>query len=326
VHAASWVVAVTVIVDTSEVQARLRTDLLRNALSWAAAEQEVLFLGPDDRAHARLEHWQLSDDVALMSQASSGIRHSRTGRHLRHDTPERVAFVVHRGGPGSFTHAGRSHALRRDGLYLADASATFRFLRPGDGIAQIVLVDRGAIHATAEQVQRASRHLESSGLATLFRHHLVGLAADADALASSTQSPAVAASTTQLAECLVSDAAGASTPSSRDVLHAALHERIRLFLQVNYARPDLSAELVAHAHGISTRYLFKIWADDAETFAETLMSLRLEAARRMVESRPDLAVGVVAHRCGFLTASHFSRRYRSAFGETAAETRRQRGP
>ena len=67
----------------------------------------------------------------------------------------------------------RRAELLRDRLSLASsdyevrflAHAPFRYERPGTGTAQILQIERSAAHVTAEQVQDASRSLQSSSLA-----------------------------------------------------------------------------------------------------------------------------------------------------------------
>jgi hypothetical protein len=43
----------------------------------------------------------------VLKQVSSGISHTRTDRHARQDGPERVVFILHDGGPGTYPHDGR---------------------------------------------------------------------------------------------------------------------------------------------------------------------------------------------------------------------------
>jgi AraC-like DNA-binding protein len=314
------VIAMSVIVDTADVAPRRRAELLRERLSFASSDHEVRFLAHGSRVQARLEHWQLGSEIAIMRQISTGICHLRTERHALREAPERVAFVVHHGGAGVYEHAGVEHQLRRGGIYVTDMSAPFRYERPGAGIAQILQIERSAAHVTAEQVRDASRRLESSPLAVLFRHHLLGLIESAEAMCPSKIAAPVAATTLQLAQCLLLDAAGVTDSASGNAAQATLIERIRLYVQVNYARPELDAELVAFDHHISTRYLFKLWSSQPQTFTEMIISARLAAARRMLATQPRLSVSAAAHRCGFRNVSHFARRYRAAYGQTPTET------
>jgi AraC-like DNA-binding protein len=315
-----------VLVDTAHVAVRDRAEVLRERLGSASSDHEVRFLAQGGRVQARLEHWPLGNEVAIMRQTSSGICHLRTERHALHDAPERIAFVVHQGGPGVYEHAGIDHELRRGGMYVTDMSLPFRYERPGAGTAHILQIERSAVHVTAEQVRDASRSVGSSPVAGLFGHHILGLMEAGDELCESSLAAPVAAITLQLAECLLLDAAGISNGASSDAMAATLIERIRLYVQLNYARPELNAELVAYEHHISTRHLFKLWSSQPETFSETITSTRLAAARRMLATQPRLSVAAIAHRCGFCNVSHFGRRYRTAFGQTPGQTQQLRAP
>jgi AraC-like DNA-binding protein len=308
------------IVDTAEVDPRLRAELLRERLTVASSDHEVRFLAHSSRVWARLEHWQFGPEMAIMRQTSSGICHVRTGRHARHDAPERVAFVVHDGGAGMYVHAGVNHELRRGGIYVTDMSAPFRYERPGAGTAHILQIERSGAQVTAEQVQQASRRLEASSVAVLFRQHMLGLIETAEPMCVSKIAAPVAATTLQLAQCLLLDAAGLATAASNDAMQATLRERVRLYVQLNFARPELDVELIAHEHHISTRYLYKVWSSQPDTLTETIIATRLDAARRMLATQPRRSVAAVAHRCGFRNVSHFARRYRAAFSQTPTQT------
>jgi AraC-like DNA-binding protein len=309
-----------VIVDTTGVDPTERAELLRDRLSLASSEHEVRFLAHGPHVRACLEHWQLGREMAIMRETSSGIYHVRTERHALQDAAERVAFVVHDGGAGVYEHAGIEHELRRGGLYVTDMNAPFGYRRPGNGTARIIQIERTALFVSAEQVQDASRKLESSSVAPLFRHHLVGLVETAETVSESKVAAPVAATTLQLAHCLLLDAAGIANSAGTDAMQATLIERIRLYVQVNYARPELDAQMVAHEQHISTRYLFKVWSSQPQTLTEMIICTRLEAARRLLATHPRLSVAAVAHRCGFRNVSHFCRRYRAAYQQTPSDT------
>ncbi|MFL6163520.1 MAG: AraC family transcriptional regulator [Jatrophihabitantaceae bacterium] len=312
-----------VLLDTAQVDPGLRAELLRERLTSASSDHEVRFLAHGGRVQARLEHWPLGSEMAVMRQTSSGICHLRTERHARQDAPERVAFVVHHGGAGGYEHAGVGHELRRGGIYVTDMSSPFRYERPGTGTALILQIERSAAQVSAEQVQQASRRLEASPVAVLFRQHVLGLIEAAEAMAASELAALVATATLQLAHCLLLDAAGIATSATGDAMQATLIHRVRLYVQLNYDRPELDAELLAHEHHISTRYLYKAWSSQPQTLTEMIIATRLHAARRMLATQPRLAVAAVAHRCGFRNISHFGRRYRAAYGQTPSQTQLQ---
>jgi hypothetical protein len=74
-----------VLLDTAAVDREHRSVALHSVLTAATAPHEFRLHGNPDAVHARLEYWQLSGDVVVLQQDSSGITHTRDERHARHD-------------------------------------------------------------------------------------------------------------------------------------------------------------------------------------------------------------------------------------------------
>jgi AraC family transcriptional regulator, positive regulator of tynA and feaB len=122
---------------------------------------------------------------------------------------------------------------------------------------------------------------------------------------------------------LVALAAGpeaqAARPSDR------LYRQLRNALHERCLEPNLSPDNFAAGQGISRRYLYLLFARAGTTFGNELMRFRLEAAHRLLSDRrcDALTVMEVAARCGFAEPSHFARRFRSSYGLSPLEFRRQ---
>ncbi|MBR7839481.1 helix-turn-helix transcriptional regulator, partial [Actinospica durhamensis] len=127
--------------------------------------------------------------------------------------------------------------------------------------------------------------------------------------------------TAQLAATLLRTAVSRDDPASREAVNGYLVERAVLYIRSNYSRPELTAEEIACVHGVSVRHLFQQWSTQPRTLMETLLSVRLAAARSLLTQQPQLPVNVVAHRCGFHDASHFTRRFRAAHGTSPTQYR-----
>ncbi len=84
---------------------------------------------------------------------------------------------------------------------------------------------------------------------------------------------------------------------------------------------------MADTHGISKRYLHYLFAQKSLTFRSELIRVRLDAAQRLLSDKrySALTVGEVAARCGFLEPSHFTRRFRKAYGAGPSEFRVKHG-
>ncbi|OMH34098.1 helix-turn-helix domain-containing protein [Tersicoccus sp. Bi-70] len=100
--------------------------------------------------------------------------------------------------------------------------------------------------------------------------------------------------------------------------------RIQHYIDVHLPDPALDPGTVAAAHFISTRTLHKQFAATGHTVAGWIRERRLERCRRdLVDPlHADVPVGVIGGRWGLPDASHFSRLFRTAYGVSPAQYRR----
>jgi AraC-like DNA-binding protein len=89
-------------------------------------------------------------------------------------------------------------------------------------------------------------------------------------------------------------------------------------------RPDLSVHAVAVRHGVSVRYVQRVFEESGSTFTQYLTEQRLAAAYKALRRRAAAHVSVtaIAYDCGFSDVSHFNRLFRQRFGCTPSEMRR----
>jgi AraC-like DNA-binding protein len=95
-----------------------------------------------------------------------------------------------------------------------------------------------------------------------------------------------------------------------------LLERARAFIDANLADANLSAADVARHCRISTRYLHKVFASQAQSAAQYIRERRLQRCRDALRD-PGLAhrtVYEIAASWGFTDPCHFSKAYKSRFG------------
>ncbi|MFD9430800.1 helix-turn-helix transcriptional regulator [Streptomyces sp. NPDC060002] len=99
--------------------------------------------------------------------------------------------------------------------------------------------------------------------------------------------------------------------------------RVLEYVELQLTDPNLSPEVIARAHHISVRYLHKLFKDEGTTVGRWILRRRLEECRRdlMRYGRGGRTIAAVAARWGFLSATHFSRVFRSAYGMSPREWR-----
>ncbi|MDJ1135728.1 helix-turn-helix domain-containing protein [Streptomyces iconiensis] len=105
----------------------------------------------------------------------------------------------------------------------------------------------------------------------------------------------------------------------------AMMTRLRGYIETRLPNPDLTPDAIAEAHGISRRYLFKLFAAEGLTVAGWIRTRRLERCARDLASPLSAGhpISMVAARWGLLDGRHFSRAFKSVYGETPRDFRRR---
>lgn len=88
--------------------------------------------------------------------------------------------------------------------------------------------------------------------------------------------------------------------------------RIQRFIRWHLAEPDLTPAVIGRAHGISVRYLHRLFEQEGTTVGRWIRELRLQECRR--ELTGTASVGSVARRWGFSGTAHFGRAFRREYG------------
>jgi AraC-like DNA-binding protein len=81
--------------------------------------------------------------------------------------------------------------------------------------------------------------------------------------------------------------------------------------------------MVAMRHGISLRYVRKLFQDEQTTFSDFVLLMRLERSRQLLRSpvRAVSTIASIAHACGFNDLSYFNRTFRRRYGLTPSDFR-----
>jgi AraC-like DNA-binding protein len=102
---------------------------------------------------------------------------------------------------------------------------------------------------------------------------------------------------------------------------------VHAFIEQRLADPGLSPEMIAAAHHVSVRYLYKLFEGRHSGVAGWIRERRLERSRRDLLD-PALAgrpVSAIAAHWGLTEPATFSRMFRAAYGLPPAEYRRTMG-
>jgi AraC-like DNA-binding protein len=97
---------------------------------------------------------------------------------------------------------------------------------------------------------------------------------------------------------------------------AELYEQVLLFIERELENVALDPVLIAQRHGCSLRALQALFAERGSTVAGTIRHQRLERCRAELQGRQADRIGQVAQRWGFTDAAHFSKLFKSAYGQS----------
>jgi AraC-like DNA-binding protein len=113
--------------------------------------------------------------------------------------------------------------------------------------------------------------------------------------------------------------------SDRSSLATAHRIRIMNYIEAHLGDPDLTPMRVAQACKMTPRYLHHLFSHESETVARYILRRRLEECSRAltVASQRGRTVTAIAFDYGFNSPTHFGRVFRTRYGLTPREYRRQ---
>lgn len=165
------------------------------------------------------------------------------------------------------------------------------------------------IPGSVEAVRLLSRYVESLG--------------DDISLAASDLRQLAVSHVYDLAALALGATKDAAVVSHRGGLRAARLEAIKLDIAERVSDTSFSIEAVASRHGLSPRYIRRLFEGTGTTFTEYALGQRLLLAyRRLTDPRHDHhSIGSIAFDAGFSDLSYFNRAFRLKFGATPSDIR-----
>ncbi|MFC4534020.1 helix-turn-helix domain-containing protein [Sphaerisporangium dianthi] len=248
------------------------------------------------------------------------VRAERTAKLVRDCDPEVYLIQLMVRGCGGLSQHGRDAVFGANHFVVLDSSQPYKGWRSADdGVneAVVVQVSRTALGLRSTTVERlaAVPFSAEEGIAAVLAGHLIELVkhagdytrADTVALGAVTVDLIAAACAHQL------DATDRLSPEARQ---RALLARIHRFIHERLGDPALTPDLIAAAHQVSTRHLYKLFQGEGMTVAAWIRHCRLERCRHdladpALRSRP---IQSIATRWGFSDGAHFSKVFRAAYG------------
>jgi AraC-like DNA-binding protein len=303
-----------VLLDTAEIPRAERADAVVTTIVSATVPSHVALEEPQDGVHAFMELWELGNVVVFRTE-SSGIQMTHTPRQARQDAAPVVALAIQELGDGRQTQFGPRQEIVQGELMMMDLSAPYDFSWSGEGASRCVQIPVEALGLPVDVIRKAGARLSASPLYPLVRSHIADLTRNPEELSKDPAAAQLGAASVELARALLASAAGDAGPAN-SVNARSLLTRIRAYTRQHLADPALRPDTIAAEHNISVRYLYKLCADADFSLEQWIISQRLEGARAELAraSSRNRSVAVIARRWGFRDPTHFSRRFRTAYG------------
>jgi AraC-like DNA-binding protein len=302
------------LLDTTDVPVDERVDAFRTAMGHASVPCRIEHLAPAGRIRARMNLWMYGQENLFTADAS-GFRLVRTPKHVRMEAPAVVAIAVQPHGQGRFSQFGRDQLVGAGDLMLSDLTGPYSFSWEGTGGSRAFQIPYDQLAIPVDVVRSAAGRLPASPLFDLVLRHLRRLVRSADELAADPAAAGLGTATTELVRALLVSAADDERLAA-PVMAETLLTRVRAYVQQQLTDPELTPERIAAAHSVSVRQLYKTCAAGGMSLEQWIIGRRLEAARAELRTPAGLRrpVAATARACGFRDPSHFSRRFRAAYG------------
>ena len=303
------------LIDTSALAPREREAAAREFLETITDVDVVGHSCPPEAISTRLRSWDLHH-FQLNVLDSPWLRFGLN----RRSTMEAVSIGTQVSGQTVKTIRDQCQAFSPRQISLTDFGSPYQWRSTGDSTTMSLRFTYAELCLPAGQIRSAAGDLATSPLYDLFQTHVLQLYSflDEDMPASAAES--LASATLELARAVIATV-GQQDAERNDVANEALVTRIEAYVQQHLADPALSPESIAHAHHISVRQLYKLWSGRELGLAEWIMRGRLEGARRDLRRNESIPIAALARRWGFTDATHFGRRFRSAYGISPREWR-----
>jgi AraC-like DNA-binding protein len=149
---------------------------------------------------------------------------------------------------------------------------------------------------------------------------------DAERLSAAPTATALGRASIELIRALLVGAVD-GTNGGRDVLEQTLITQIRVYVHQHLRDPALNADSVAVALAVSRRHLFRVCTNADFSLEQYIIGKRLENIKSDLASPigRSRTIGAVAYSWGFKDPTHFTRRFRAAYGLLPSDWRRHSG-
>jgi len=252
-----------------------------------------------------------------------GVRTGRT-RELIADGVNDLLLVVNRSGHMSVSQRGQDRSMGPCDAALASLGEIGGIVRDTTGTSFSLQIPQSALAPFVPHPDDAvMRPIPRDRAALRLLMQYIDILRQSETLAAPELAPLTVRHIHDLVVLTI-----ASTPDALDMaenrgVRPARLAAIKADIAANIARPDLSAGTMAQRHGVSRRYIHRLFEHSDCSFAEFVLEQRLSCAHRMLTDVrfAEWSIGAIALEAGFAERSHFNRVMRQRYGVSPSDLR-----
>lgn len=250
--------------------------------------------------------------------------HSTTSYPTACDQESRLLISLHKKGTAVVSQGGRESRIDSGDVFVLDPARPFH-IETGEIETHSIYVKAAALRALVPELELATARAIrcDSGAPALFQAMADQVFALAPSLTEDTADNISEALIHLLAPVVRASVNASERCPSR---LAAMHrQRIMRFVKENLGDSALDGHMIAKAVNLSPRHVYQIFEAEDKPLMRWVWSERLARCMRELQ-QPTLkskSIGEIAFQWGFSNVSHFSRAFKSEFGITPRDYRRQ---
>ncbi|CAM4519554.1 helix-turn-helix domain-containing protein [Nocardia ninae] len=311
-----------IVLDTDKIDARDRAEVMATAVQQLSAPAHLVHDPADGPVRAYFEAWEFGQ-VCLHRTRMSGFHLVRTPKQIRLSPSSLLSLAIQGDRSSCLTQADVQYETSPGDLFMVDLAVPYQLVWRGGTVTALVLqVDQ--LGLSPETVTAAPAHLRRSPIYPLFANHLALMGESADLLHDDTATKQLGDSCLEMIRTLLLSAAALGNEDTTALPTDILLAQIRSFVRRRLSDPDLNAPTIARAHSISLRYLYQVWSGTGPSLEQWIIAERLDRVHSDLarEDTRHRSIAAIAYSHGFRHPSHFTRRFRIAYGITPTEWRR----
>jgi AraC-like DNA-binding protein len=310
------------LVRTTDFAKSDRVEMWRDALSAAFVPFEVSALPDAFEGEIRGDMFG-GVEVSVVSSVSQIT--ARTPRMISLSDQDYYKLGVQLSGGCVVRQDGRETALSPGDLTVYDCTRPFELIFDGSWRMLALMFPRRLLRLSPETMGdlTARRLPGNQGIGALTSAFMVSLADHYEQIPQHTAQQ-LADSILDLTATLLAAESGMPAAVVMDHYQSSLMARIKDFIETHLGDPALTPELIAAAHNISVRQLYKLFEVEGSAPARYLRERRLAHCGKDLRDSTQRhePISALAARWGFDNFSHFSRMFKASFGESPRDYRR----